>query len=103
MESDKEAERKGTNAGSFLELAAKHMSKRQDLRVLQSILLNNISLFILSYICNNNLIITYFKALKLLIKSLYYKILNIFINYNYKINNNFININIYFLLNKDSF
>ena len=45
---------------------------------------------------NYNFIIAYFKTLKLLIKDLYYKILNIFINYKYKTNNNFININIYF-------
>ena len=83
---------------------AKNVLKRQDLRVLQSILLNNISLFVLFYFYNNNFIITYFKALKLLIKGLYYKILNIFTNCNYKINNkSFISTNIYFLLNKDFF
>ena len=80
------------------------MSKRQDLRVLQSTLLNNIILFVLFCFYNNNFVITCFKALKLLIKVLYYKILNVFTNYNYKINNkSFTNTNIYFLLNKDFF
>ena len=88
----------------MLEWIAKNVSKRQDLRVLQSTLLNNAILFISSCFYNNNLIIIYFKVLKLLVKVLYYKILNIFTNYNYKINNkSFINTSAYFFLNKDSF
>ena len=87
-----------------LESMAKNVSKRQDLRVLQSTSPNNISLSVLSYFRNNNFIITYFKVLKLLIKSLYYKILNVFTNCNYKVINKVLtNISIYFLLNKDSY
>ena len=85
-----------------LESMAKNVLKRQDLRVLQSTLSNNASLSVSSRFCNNNLIVAYFKALKLLIKGLYYKIPNVFANYNYKaINKVLINISAYFLLNKN--
>ena len=55
-----------------LEWIAKNVSKRQDLRVLQSILLNNVILFVLSCFRNNNLIVACFKALKLFVE-IYYK------------------------------
>ena len=60
----------------------KKHAPRQDLRVLQRPSLKYLSPFILVVFINYNFVIIYFKALKLLIKSLYYKILNVFINCN---------------------
>ena len=77
-------------------IVSEKRAPRQDLRVLRRPLLKYLSLSMPIIFMNYNLIIACFKALKLLIKGLYYKILNVFANCNYKTNNNFINTSIYF-------